>query len=154
VEDRRVAGLRERFPGGSFDTLAVSLAVSRASLNIDRQIAELLKPAGLTPLAFQTLIAMYLGDEGPLSLKLLGEELRVTKANMSLVLSSLEKQGLIRRRADRDDGRKIRAWTTKRGESVIEEFLPKVCQSLEDLFEGGLDPSERQVLKRLAERVR
>jgi DNA-binding MarR family transcriptional regulator len=152
AEDRRVEALRERFPGLDFHDLDVALAVQRASVTLDRSLARIAKPYGLTPVGLQTLISIFLASNGPLSLAGLGDELRVTKANVSLVLASLEKQKLIRRTSDPQDGRKIRASTTKKGERVLNDLMPEALDAIHAAMER-LAPADRQRLKRLAHQV-
>jgi DNA-binding MarR family transcriptional regulator len=147
-----VAALRERFPGLDFHDLDVALAVQRASVTLDRSLARIAKPYGLTPVGLQTLISIFIASNGPLSLADLGDQLRVTKANVSLVLASLEKQKLIRRTADPEDGRKIRASTTKKGERVITDIMPEALAAIQVAMEP-LPVRDRQRLKWLASQV-
>jgi len=152
VEERRVAGLRERFPNLDFEGLDVALAVQRASVALDRSLAERAKPYGLTPVALQALISVFLASDGPLSLTDLGDDLRVTKANVSLVLAGLEKQKLIRRTADPQDGRKIRASVTKKGERVLNEIMPEALDAVHAAMER-IPKRDRERLKQLARRI-
>jgi len=152
IEERRVAGVRERFPKLDFEDLEVALAVQRASVALDRSLAVEAKPYGLTPVGLQTLISVLLASAGPLSLTDLGDELRVTKANVSLVLAGLEKQKLIRRKADPKDGRKIRATLTKKGEQVLEEIMPAALAAVHTAM-APLSKRDRESLKRLSQRI-
>jgi DNA-binding MarR family transcriptional regulator len=152
IDERRIAGLREQFPELDFADLEVALAVGRASVTLDRSLAEQVKPYGLTPVALQTLISVFLASAGPLSLADLGDQLRVTKANVSLVLVGLEKQKLIRRRADPKDGRKIRATLTKKGEKVLIDVMPTALDAVHEAL-GGLSRKDRSSLKRLAQAI-
>jgi DNA-binding MarR family transcriptional regulator len=152
IDEQRIAALRERFPDVDFSDLDVALAVGRASVALDRSLATHVRPHGLTPVALQMLISVYIADKGPLSLAELGDELRVTKANVSLVLAGLEKQKLIRRRSDPGDGRKIRAAVTKRGEKLLADVIPGALDAIHVAF-GELPRTDRVRLKALAQRV-
>lgn len=152
VEQRRVALLRERFTDLDFEDLDAALAIQRASVALDRSLAERVKPYGLTPVALQALISVFLASDGPLRLSDLGNDLRVTKANVSLVLGTLEKQRLIRRSADPEDGRKIRASLTKKGERVLDDVMPEALEAIHAAMEQ-LSRRDRDKLKQLARRV-
>jgi DNA-binding MarR family transcriptional regulator len=152
IDERRIAGLRERFPEVDFTDLDAALAVGRASVALDRSLAAHVRPYGLTPVGLQTLISVFLAGTGPLSLSDLGDELRVTKANVSLVLVGLEKRKLINRHADPKDGRKIRARVTKRGETLLADVIPGSLDAIHAAF-GSLSKSDRARLKALAQRV-
>jgi len=152
AEERRVAALRERFPGLDFADLDVALAVQRASVALDRSLAERAKPYGLTPVALQALISVFLASNGPLSLTDLGDQLRVTKANVSLVLAGLERQSLIERSSDPQDGRRIRATVTEQGERVLHELMPHALDAIHTVMER-LSARDRERLKGLARRV-
>jgi DNA-binding MarR family transcriptional regulator len=153
VDERRIAKLRSRFPEHDFDDLAVALAIGRASVALDRSLALQLKPYGLTPVGLQTLISVFLAPAEALSLTDLGNELRVTKANVSLVLAGLEKRRLIRRRADHNDGRRIRASVTQKGKDVLAALMPNALASVHDTL-GSLSEPDRATLKQLAEQIR
>ena len=111
------------------------------------------RPYGLTPVALQTLISVLLAGKGPLSLSGLGDELRVTKANVSLVLAGLEKQKLIRRHADPSDGRKIRATVTDSGKRLLAEIIPLAAGAMKERL-SALSADDRSTLQRLAREVR
>jgi DNA-binding MarR family transcriptional regulator len=152
IDERRILALRERFPEAAFSDMDAALAIGRASVAIDRSLAAHLRPYGLTPVALQTLISVFLAGPGPLSLSDLGDELRVTKANVSLVLGGLERHKLITRKPYPNDGRKIQAAVTKRGENLLGEVLPGALDAVHEAF-GPLSKPERSRLKGLAQKV-
>jgi DNA-binding MarR family transcriptional regulator len=153
IEERRVTAMRERYPAVDFGDLEVALTIGRASVVLDRALAEVARPYGLTPVALQTLISVLLAGKGPLSLSGLGDELRVTKANVSLVLAGLEKQKLIRRHADPSDGRKIRATVTESGKKLLAEIIPLAAGAMKERL-SALSADDRSTLQRLAREVR
>lgn len=153
IEERRVRALRERLPDVDFADLEVALTIGRASVVLDRALAEIARPYGLTPVALQTLISVFLAGTGPLSLTGLGAELRVTKANVSLVLAGLERQELIRRHADPSDGRKIRATVTETGSRLLAHIIPAAVGAMQQRL-SALSPVDRSTLQRLAREIR
>jgi MarR family transcriptional regulator, negative regulator of the multidrug operon emrRAB len=153
IEERRIGAMRERYPAVDFADLEVALTIGRASVVLDRALAEVARPYGLTPVALQTLISVFLAGTGPLSLSGLGDELRVTKANVSLVLAGLEKQKLIRRHADPSDGRKIRATVTEPGAQLLAEIIPLAAGAMKERL-SALSADDRTTLQRLARDIR
>jgi DNA-binding MarR family transcriptional regulator len=149
VDAARIAALRQLFPGLDLDPLAVGLAIRHASVAIDRSLADQLRPWGLTPVALQALIALYLSTERPLRLNELGAELRVTKANVSLVLAGLERQKLIRRSADPGDGRRIQASVTAAGAKALEKIMPEAIMAMENAL-VHLSRAQRDQIRVLA----
>jgi DNA-binding MarR family transcriptional regulator len=152
IDELRIAGLRERFPDVDFSGLDVALAVGRASVALDRSLAEIVRPHDLTPVGLQTLISVFLADGGTLSLSDLGQQLRVTRANVSLVLAQLEKRKLIRRKPDPGDGRKLRATLTKAGERLLASVIPAAVDAIHAAL-APLSKTDRARLKTLAQRV-
>jgi DNA-binding MarR family transcriptional regulator len=98
------------------------------------------------------LISVYLAGPVALDYGTLSRDLRVTKANVSWVLAGLERQGLIKRRPDPSDGRKIRARVTAAGKAVLKELVPIARDCCEEAL-ADLGDRERQQLKQLATRV-
>lgn len=152
IDETRIETLQDRFPAVDFSGLDVALAVGRASVALDRSLSDILRTRGLTPVGLQTLISVFLADGGPLSLSDLGDELRVTRANVSLVLRSLEQHKLIRRRPDPGDGRKLRAVVTDRGQRVLADVIPEAVDALHAAL-APLSEADRNRLKTLAQRV-
>lgn len=144
--------LREHFPDQGAEGLSLALALGRASVTVDRLLADRIKAFELTPVALQTLISVLIASDGPIHLSELGKELRVTKANVSWVLTRLEKQGLITRNTDPADGRRIRASLTKRGRETLEELVPLALETLDEAF-AGLNARDRTQLKQITSRV-
>jgi DNA-binding MarR family transcriptional regulator len=152
TEEHRIARLQQRFPEEDLRILDVAVALGRASVSVDRLLAERIKADGLTPVALQAMISVYLSDNGPLDFATVSDELRVTKANVSWVLNSLEQQGLIVRRPDPRDKRKIRARVTPKGRRMLQRLVPRARDCFEDAF-AALSSDERDRLKQLVERV-
>jgi DNA-binding MarR family transcriptional regulator len=87
----------------------------------------------------------------------LAERAGTTPPNMTGVLRSLEREGLVRRRAMSDDRRSKRILLTAAGRRRVEALLPLMAKRLAALA-GSLDPSECKAMlsgsRRLWERAR
>jgi DNA-binding MarR family transcriptional regulator len=152
IEDQRIRSLQSVFPDEDLSVIDVSVALDRADVEITRALTRRFMPYGVTTVAMQAMISIRLSDDAPLSYEQLGQELRVTKANISWVLKRLEADRLITRRTDPNDRRKIRAKLTQRGAAVVDELVIVARDTLEEMF-VGLKASERAQLKRLLSRI-
>ncbi|MFF2907907.1 MarR family winged helix-turn-helix transcriptional regulator [Paenibacillus sp. NPDC057934] len=65
----------------------------------------------------------------------------VTKANISLLLTPIEKDGYISRASDAADGRKTVISLTGKGEALLEEYLPENRQAVGEQMQR-LEPQE------------
>ena len=152
ADEQRVRALRERYPDEDLDAIDVTIALGRAATSIERLLAQRLKPYNITPVGMQVLISVLLADNGPIDLKTLGAHVRVTKANVSLVLRALENEGLVAREAEPADGRRIRVKLTRKGQSRVRELVPLA----RDTMEEGLAPlsrKDRNELRRITRRI-
>lgn len=149
ADQERVRALRERYPDEDLDAIDITIALGRAATSIERLLAGRLKPYDVTPVGMQVLISVLLADGGPIDLKTLGAHVRVTKANVSLVLRALEQRGFVTRGAEPADGRRIRVRLTRKGKNLVQELVPLV----RDTMEEGLAPlskKDRNELRRIA----
>jgi DNA-binding MarR family transcriptional regulator len=135
-----------------FDAIDVTIALGRAASTVERHLAKQLKDFDITPVALQVLISVLLANGGPLDLTTLGEEVRVTKANVSLVLQGLERRKLVERAAEPTDARRIRVSLTPSGHKVLEELMPLSESTMEQAL-SALSARDRQELRRILRRI-
>ena len=79
-------------------------------------LAERIKPLGIVPGQFPALLELW-GNDG-LTQKELVDLLDVEQATMANTLARMERDGLIRRTRDPDDGRAQRVWLTPRAKRL------------------------------------
>lgn len=149
ADEERVQALKARFPKMDVEPIDVTIAVGRAAASVERMLAKDLKPYGITPVGLQVLISVLLADDGPFDLTTLGEQVRVTKANVSLVLQGLEKRKLVKRATEPADGRRIRVRLTARGRKVLEELVPLARDRMEVAL-NPLSARDRRELRRIS----
>jgi DNA-binding MarR family transcriptional regulator len=131
--------------------IAARLRLSATRLaRILRQQADL----GLTPSQITALATV--GREGPLTLGALADTEHVTPPSMTKVVERLEGLGLIERRADAGDRRRVLAAVTPAGEAALATARARK-DALLSMRIAELDPDERarlaaalDVLDRLA----
>lgn len=72
---------------------------------------------------FNVLVILYKNAEKGMMLSDIGEQMLVTKANITGLVDRLEKQGLVKRIRDDIDRRKIMAVITEKGKQFTEEVI-------------------------------
>lgn len=86
--------------------------------------------------------------KGAIPLKVIGEELKVTGANITCIVDNLEKEKLIKRSSSKKDRRVILAELTEEGEKRVNQIFPNFNKKMDDVF-GKLDSSEKHHLLNL-----
>jgi MarR family 2-MHQ and catechol resistance regulon transcriptional repressor len=79
--------------------------------------------------------------------------LLVSRANVTGVVDSLIRQGLVERVYDEQDRRVCIAKITKKGEARLDSFLPGYHAVIENVF-SGLNVDDKETFNRLMERLR
>jgi DNA-binding MarR family transcriptional regulator len=82
----------------------------------------------------------------------LASTIGVTKANISLLLIPLEKDGYISRAGDAADGRKTVISITTAGQRLLEEHLPQNRRAVAERMQG-LEPQEMEQLMGLLRKL-
>ncbi|MFZ5966044.1 MAG: MarR family winged helix-turn-helix transcriptional regulator [Bacillota bacterium] len=94
---------------------------------------------------FNVLVILYKGPEEGMMLSEIGEQMLVTKANITGLVDRLEKHGYVSRIPDQMDRRKIIARITETGRSFTEEVMEKYTRWTIDIM-AGLDAEEKNHL--------
>ena len=102
---------------------------------------ELARPASLR--------CQYLVFAGPMRLCDLARIEQVKPPTMTRVVTGLEIRGLVKRHADRDDGRAVRLEPTARGRKLLHDGRRRRVARLASVFES-LDLDEIELLGRAA----
>jgi len=111
--------------------------------SFERYSSEHMKSLGLTMTQFD--IIATLGNQPPMSCKLLGEKTLVTKGTMTGVLERLEEKGFIRRELNAEDARSQLISLTKKGQQLFEKIFPEHMNHLQKAF-GKLSKKELEEL--------
>lgn len=133
-------------------TLELGREITRTAKTVERALTTGVERQKVSAVAVRTLMSVRLEDGGPLQLQRLAEEAGVTRANASAELVRLEADGLIVRRPDPHDGRRIRAKLTRSGHHQLHRWIKLGRNAIDDAL-GTLDPGQRQRLYELAGRV-
>ena len=79
----------------------------------------------------------------------LAEEARVTRATMTGLIDTLEKDGMVIRRAHPEDRRTIHVRLTPKGRSFLNKTLPKYFESVTSIIEPLNQTGQRQLVRLL-----
>lgn len=120
-------------------TAALTDAASRVTRALDRHAAAY----GLSDAKLQLLEVLRCADGCQACLYTLGEQLCVSRPNVTKLVDGLERDGLVERRPHPTDRRMVHARLTPAGERVAEDALPGraqlAAQLWSDLSEDDLD---------------
>jgi len=100
-------------------------------------------------------VLMLLGmvcEEPPTTPATLAEAAGVTRATMTGLIDTLEKDGLVAREPDGNDRRTIHVRLTPEGRAVLEAMLPDYFQTVTDILRP-LSEAERKQLVRLLQKI-
>ena len=116
-----------------------------ASRAVTRAYGPLLRDVGLTYPQYLTLLALW-GDGEPMTVGELGGRLRLDSGTLTPVLKRLEEAGLVTRRRDADDERRVLVAVTAAGRDLEDQVADVPSRLVESL---GLDTAEFQQLRQL-----
>ena len=100
---------------------------------------------GLSP--GQARVLGYLEEQGPCRQRALAEHSEVDPATICRMLDTMEKSGLIRRQADRQDRRAGLVSITDKGREANRQWRQR-CREMEQAVVQGFSPEEREQFAR------
>ncbi len=121
----------------------VVVALFQFQNRLERRLADVLGPLGLTLPQFDVLMTLCHGDG--ITQQELAERLLVTKANVVGLLDRVCAAGWVERRPDAEDRRANRIYLTKAGRKLAAEAHPDQHALIERLFEGLTEPELRRM---------
>jgi DNA-binding MarR family transcriptional regulator len=124
----------------------ISYVVARLERAVRNEIAERVRPYGLTTLQYTTLSVLR-RHGAPLSNAQLARRSYMTPQAMSEVIDALAKKGLIKRNPHPNHGRLLPATLTARGRRVLAACEDAVDE-MEDVMLAGLNRRERAALRK------
>lgn len=111
--------------------------------------------AGLTPLGLSTgpfPLLLHLWEQDGLTQKALVERLGYEQPTVAATLSRMERDGLVERRPDPQDGRAQRIWLTERGRS-LQNAAEAEAEAVNGRALAGLSPQEAGQFVEMVRRV-
>jgi DNA-binding MarR family transcriptional regulator len=146
------SAFEQEFPGLSESANASAQALVQVGEAFLALVDKALRHHRLSQAGRQAL-AVLEGAGQPLSPTTLAERLIVTTASVTSLLDTLERRGLVQRRPDPTDRRRLLVALTDDGRALVEQFLPEVV-ALQTAVMAELSETQRQQLLRLLSKVR
>src|SRR5580700_8476289 len=115
--------LRKRFAGQELPALDVVFALRMTAQQMDNTITEWMADTAGTPARFQILGRLWASGAGGVPHKEIVNALEVTRATVSGLMASLERDGLVKSTVDREDRRNLVATLTSRGRAIFEKSI-------------------------------
>lgn len=131
LPDALMRGPAERFPE-LFDIRATRalFALRALAQRIDDDYNTWLVQYGLTATKMNYLSVLYSVDGHSLAMGEISRFIHSSNANVTVMIDALERDGLVKRVRDPNDGRRFAARLTRKGLTVIERALPQHLRNL------------------------
>ncbi len=159
-EDRREAFYHERIRQCGPQYAGFDLPSAETALNLlytydvfHQVTGRYMADFGLAKSAFNILMVLRHGQPGGMLLHDLGELLLVSRANITGLMDHLEEKGYVRRVVDVEDRRARFARLTKKGEDLLDTFVPLYYRNLAELLKD-LTNDEKELLTGLLKKAR
>ncbi|WP_051004566.1 MarR family winged helix-turn-helix transcriptional regulator [Paenibacillus sp. OSY-SE] len=120
-------------------------------MSLVRQLEEQLAPLGLTLGRLCLLYALQQHGSPALPSEL-GDDLAVTRANISGLLRGLERDGMVRRALDQADRRRVLVYFTPAGEDILNQAWP-IYETTVSAMLQPLTTDEQMTLLRLLHKL-
>ena len=148
-----MGALRKRFTGHDLPAIDVVFALRMTAQQMDNAITEWMAGTAGTPARFQILVLLWASETSSVQHKEIVKALEVTRATVSGLMTSLERDGLVKSTVDRDDRRNQIAALTSRGRTILEKSIDTNFASLRAAF-ATLSVDDRATLMSLLQRLR
>jgi DNA-binding MarR family transcriptional regulator len=153
----------EQYPEGDPEAGAVFLHLLRTADELDEVKTELMRRHNISSGRFTVLMLLSTsGDDSscaetgklvPLSPAELADMAGVTRATMTGLVDTLEKDGLVRRETDPRDRRAMQVHLTPEGKSFMDDFLPRYFKVVTTIM-APLSGPEKKKLVQLLTKIR
>jgi DNA-binding MarR family transcriptional regulator len=118
-------GWTEAEPG-----MGLVTSVIRVEQILSARAEEDVKPFGLTFARYEVLMLLLFSQRGELPLGKIGQRLQVGAASVTNAIDRLERDRLVRRRINPNDGRGVLASITTKGRELVQEATAALNESL------------------------
>ncbi len=145
--------LGPRYPGFDLLSSQASLALLYTYDVFHQIVSRYMAEFGLSKSTFNILMLLRNAPDEGMQLHDLGELLLVSRANITGLIDHLEEKGYVIRVVDANDRRARFARITRKGEALLDEFVPLHYGNIRMLM-GDLTTTEKQTLVTLLKKTR
>ena len=151
--DHESIGLEGRVVSDDHQSLKVWLRLLSCSTQVETTIRKRLRQeAGITLARFDFMAQLHRHPDG-LAMSVLSRYLMVTGGNVTGLADELEKEGLVERTADPNDGRSSRVSLTRKGRRLFDKLAATHESWIVAMF-GGMSTTDMRQLYELLGRLR
>jgi DNA-binding MarR family transcriptional regulator len=138
----------ERYPDSSPTATECAMNLVRTAELLEKRIAALLQPLGLSPAS--GLVLSMLADTGEaLSPNQIADRLIISRASVTSLLDSLEKRGYVRRQPHLSDRRMLVVELTGPGREAADRFRPIVHRNQKAWLDVLSEAEQAQLIETL-----
>lgn len=153
ILDRQSIGLEGRVVSDDHQSLKVWLRLLSCSTQVERTIRKRLRlHAGITLARFDFLAQLHRHPDG-LAMSVMSRYLMVTGGNVTGLADELEKEGLVERCADPNDGRSSRVSLTRKGRRLFDKLATTHEAWIVSMFDG-MSAADMRLLYEMLGRLR
>ncbi|MBC7841174.1 MAG: MarR family transcriptional regulator [Gemmatimonadaceae bacterium] len=153
IPDHESSGLEGRVVADDHHSLKVWLRLLSCSTQVETTIRKRLRQhAGITLARFDFMAQLHRHPDG-LAMSVLSRYLMVTGGNVTGLADELEKEGLVERFADPNDGRSSRVSLTRKGRRLFDKLAATHEAWIVSMF-GGMSAADMRLLHELLGRLR
>ena len=145
--------IRGRLSRRGMQGLEAVIALRAAAQQVDHALNAWMANTAGSFARFQILMALWVTAGRGIAHKEIVAALRVTPATVSGLMGALEREGLVTSQADPDDGRKLIACLTPRGQTIVEQAFESSSAGLQLAF-ASFSPKDLERLTALLRRFR
>jgi DNA-binding MarR family transcriptional regulator len=140
-------GFEQEWAGARADATEVVLNVIRAGEALTALVDSFVRHRGLPSATALIVLEVLRGEGGPLAPSVVASRCFLSRPALSGVMDTLERRGLLLRRPDPADRRRVLVEVTGKGKETLERLLPELHQA-EVAWTGGLSDSQKATLLR------
>ena len=104
---------------GDASAMRAATSIMRVQQLLSQALESTLRPHGITFARYEVLVLLSFSRSGELPLSIIGDRLMVHPTSVTNAIDRLVDQGLVQRRADPGDRRRVLASLTAAGKSVV-----------------------------------
>jgi DNA-binding MarR family transcriptional regulator len=144
-------GYVDQFPWADIVALEANLAVIETGDALRRAIARAIEPMGfnLGPPRYLVVRAVFLAQNGRLSLSEIAKRIGVTTTNVTNLIDGLERDGWVERQVHPSDRRVTYVQLTEAGRERCSRLIPATAQFTSQMFAGLTDEEKTSLISTL-----
>lgn len=141
--------MRDEYPDMDLVCSELLFNLIRTFTGVQSRLTQLLQPHGITLPGFNVLTLLGYHPAG-LRLNEIGQLLLVSRANVTGLIDSLERKGLVARLGDDRDRRVFIARITAAGETLLRSFRPSYLSLMKNIGSSVTDSEKKELAQLLA----